>query len=182
MIKIDITNKIFYTTITLSILITLVIGVYAYNSNLAPSKLGHSLNEIEFPECLTGETIIYDGTNWICGAPDINWQEILDIPSDFQDNTDNIGAPYTAGTGIAISSNNVISSAILKGRKVYQCPNYKEGYPTSTQGYCSSSCTGQIQLETSCTFMLKGSLVGSYYQCNGGIAAKPCTLVGYLIG
>ncbi|MCW8966541.1 MAG: hypothetical protein OQK82_07640 [Candidatus Pacearchaeota archaeon] len=71
MIKIIISNKIFYTIITIGILIFLGIGIYAYNSGFSPSTMGHSLDEIGIPtDCLANQTLKWDGTKWNCGVDD----------------------------------------------------------------------------------------------------------------
>ena len=46
----------------------LISGVWAYNSGLAPSVMGHSLNEVEMPNCLIGQVLQRVSGGWGCGS------------------------------------------------------------------------------------------------------------------
>ena len=90
-IKIEISNKSAYTLVSLFVIIFLGFGVYAYNSELEPSIMGHSLNEIGFPSCSENQFLKYNGIEWTC-------ENVI------------TSVTYTSGSGISISSDNVISS------------------------------------------------------------------------
>ncbi|MEN7982250.1 MAG: hypothetical protein ABFQ65_02295 [Nanoarchaeota archaeon] len=60
-IKINLSNRIYYTIITISILLILGTGVYAVTG------VSHSLDEINLPTCSTNQILKWSGSNWICG-------------------------------------------------------------------------------------------------------------------
>ena len=44
--RVEISNRLLYTLITLGILIIIAVGIYAYNSGLEPSVMGHTWDEM----------------------------------------------------------------------------------------------------------------------------------------
>lgn len=65
-LKINLSNKLFYTFLVVSALIVLGIGVYA-SSYVGSNGVGHDLSEIGFPSCASGQILEHNGANWICG-------------------------------------------------------------------------------------------------------------------
>ncbi|MEN7982710.1 MAG: hypothetical protein ABFQ65_04655, partial [Nanoarchaeota archaeon] len=61
-IKINLSNRIYYTIITISILLILGTGVYAVTG------VSHSLDEIGLPSCAENQVLKYLGGAWVCGT------------------------------------------------------------------------------------------------------------------
>ena len=83
-INLSMSNKLFYTLIVVSVIGLLSVGVYAYNSGVAPSVMGHSAEEIEGIEEADPTVLasVKDG---------VSWDEITSKPAGFGDNIDNEG-------------------------------------------------------------------------------------------
>jgi hypothetical protein len=68
----NISNKLAYTFIAIFSFVLIGVGVYAYGGS-APSTMGHSMGEIAFPACSTGQYLKWDGGAWVCGVPNKWW-------------------------------------------------------------------------------------------------------------
>ena len=56
-IKINLTNRWLYTLIAIGILAIIGVGVYAYNSGLSPSVMGHSAEELDLSRGVNGNAV-----------------------------------------------------------------------------------------------------------------------------
>ena len=103
-------NKLFYTLIVVGVMSLLGVGVYAYNSGVSPSVMGHSAGEIEEADP-TVLASVKDGIAWgeISGIPTlitsetdptviasvkdgVSWAEVTGKPAGFADGVDNEGS------------------------------------------------------------------------------------------
>jgi hypothetical protein len=68
-IKINFTNRWLYTLILFGIIIGISVGVYAYGGRVAPSIVGHTMNETAPPSpCVTNQYLQWSGSAWVCAT------------------------------------------------------------------------------------------------------------------
>ncbi len=69
-VQINMSNKLFYLLAIIGLTILSAIVVYALNSHINPSIMGHSIYEISPPtSCVGGQVLSWSGTGWKCINP-----------------------------------------------------------------------------------------------------------------
>jgi hypothetical protein len=188
-IQINISNKFFYTIITLSILIILCVGVWA--AERASSGGGtHNFEEVGLPSCSNGQVLKWDSGDWECGedidtlTPNTNTNAETICPND----------QFLDGDGDCrtLSFTNTNAETICPDNKFLdgdgQCHSRKALYQV-TNGYCQNK--GAITVDNKCARKTCGTgFLPPYYNCAGKCIAFSKQLVlggcsntrlGYLI-
>jgi hypothetical protein len=97
-IQINMSNRSFYSLITLGIFILLGAGILVVDAVQQASSGGgtHNWAEVGIPSCSNGQVLKFDGGTWDCGTDaegsattTLPWASITGIPAGFSDGVDN---------------------------------------------------------------------------------------------
>jgi len=154
-IKIKLSNKVFYSLISLMMAILLIMGVYAVPG------VSHPFGEVGMPSCATNEVLNWDGTIWNCAEQSEQGEDTKLDPLVVKEWADDVDDDK-------LNSINCGTNQILRKTadgKSWECANKYDKCYWTQEFHCDS---GEL---------LAGADGNQLYCC--GMVEKTCTATGW---